>query len=275
MKRFLGLAFAMEFLPTLLWAGPIPIPPLFGSAAPALAESKTATTTSARPETGKQEPKTFEGQAPVKLGYLLHLPKDYDQKASWPLLLFLHGAGERGSNLDKVKVHGPPKLLASGKETPASQFIVVSPQCPQDKWWQAHELIALVDDVIARHKVDRDRVYVTGLSMGGFGTWSLISQYPERFAAAAPICGGGQAIPLRFAKVRDFPVWAFHGAKDAVVPLKASEEMVQTLKMGGGKVELTVYPEAGHDSWTETFENPKLYQWLLDRKLSDRARAAQ
>lgn len=197
----------------------------------------------------------------VQLKYLISTPKGYAEKDKWPLLLFLHGAGERGDNLDLVKVHGPPKLIAAGKEFP---FIVVSPQCPKDRNWESLELIALIDEVSKTHKVDPDRIYVTGLSMGGFGTWRLAATYPERIAAIAPVCGGGEAFWARsFAHI---PCWAFHGAKDGAVPLDRSQTIVDALKNSGGSPKLTIYPEAGHDSWTETYNNPELYTWLLEQK---------
>jgi len=206
----------------------------------------------------------------VRAQYLLYLPTQYSEsKSQWPLMLFLHGAGERGDDLEKVKIHGPPKLIAhEGKEFP---FVVVSPQCPEDGWWsdepQIEMLDALLDDVIRRYRIDQDRIYVTGLSMGGFGTWSLATKYPHRFAAIAPICGGGD--PKDAAKISHLPVWAFHGAKDNVVALEKSQEMVEALRKAGGDVKFTMYPQAGHDSWTETYDNPELYNWLLKHKRLD------
>jgi predicted peptidase len=192
---------------------------------------------------------------------LLYLPKGYAEKDSWPLLLFLHGAGERGNDLELVKVHGPPKLISQGKDFP---FIVVSPQCPEDRWWQAMELSALLDEIIEKHKVDQDRIYVTGLSMGGFGTWSLAAYTPHRFAALLPICGGGETHWTKtFTHV---PIWAFHGDKDTAVPLERSEKMIEALKKNGGNPKLTVYPGVAHDSWTQTYENPAVYEWLLEHK---------
>jgi predicted peptidase len=226
----------------------------------------------------------------ASLGYLLYLPKDYDPKGKrqWPLILFLHGAGERGTNLSLVSVHGPPKLVKKNPPAPKNEseearecreaatklltdnFIVVSPQCPANQRWENDPLLALLDDVIAKHKVDTSRVYLTGLSMGGYGSWSLGIRNPDRFATLAPICGGGELIDILLAsrskesKIKTLPVWAFHGAKDTTVPLSESERMVGALKKVGAKeVELTVYPEAGHDSWTETYSNPKFYEWLL------------
>jgi len=131
-------------------------------------------------------------------------------------------------------------------------------------------VLALLDELLANHRVDPERVYLTGLSMGGYGTWSLALAAPERFAAVVPICGGGDPIkllladPRRAQALKSLPIWAFHGAKDPVVKLEESERMVDALKrFGCSEVQLTVYPEAGHDAWTQTYENPKLYDWLL------------
>jgi predicted peptidase len=217
-------------------------------------------------ERGKQQEAVMEREIKIRLKYLLYLPKDYDHKESWPLLLFLHGIGERGDNLDFVKRNGPPKLIAAGKEFP---FIVVSPQCPMDQWWEPLELKTLLDDVVEKYKVDRNRIYLTGLSMGGFGAWSLAAYQPRRFAAVVPICGGGE--PGRTKSLAKTPVWAFHGAKDPVVPLERSEKMVAALKKNGGNVKFTIYPEAGHDCWTEAYDDPKLYEWLLEQKRPDKA----
>ena len=199
------------------------------------------------------------GCAP-KYEYLTSLPEDYEAQPenSWPLMLFLHGAGERGSDLDLVKKHGPPKLIEQGHAFP---FIVVSPQCPKGEGWSVEALDRLLNEVSETHRVDADRVYVTGLSMGGFGTWDLAIAYPDRFAAVAPICGGGD--PSEVCAIKHLPVWNFHGAQDKTVPLERSQEMVDALERCGGDVTFTVYPEAGHDSWTETYDNPELYDWLL------------
>ena len=210
----------------------------------------------------------------VKLEYLLFLPKDYAAKPNdrWPVMLFLHGAGERGSDLTKVAVHGPPKLVKKQADFP---FILISPQCPDNQSWNDDDVMALLDDVMGKYHTDPARVYVTGLSMGGFGTWSLASKHPERFAAVAPICGGGQIINILLSgkskALKSLGVWAFHGGKDGVVPLDESERMVAALKKAGcADVQLTVYPEAGHDSWTEAYNNTKLYDWFLAHSRAQR-----
>jgi predicted peptidase len=224
------------------------------------ADEKVATERGPDPQ--KSEHFEREITITVKLDYLLYLPAGYDdEKKVWPLLVFLHGSGERGDDLEKVKVHGPPKLIAEGKPLP---FIVVSPQAPRRRWDPA-TLNALLDDLVAKHRVDKNRIYLTGLSMGGAGTWTLAGAYPERFAAIVPICGGGD--PADAPKLKDIPVWVFHGAKDEAVPVSRSEEMVKALREAGATtVEFTVYPDAEHDSWTDTYANPKLYEWLLQQR---------
>ncbi len=214
-----------------------------------------------------QIPCVFEkGNADVDRQYLLFLPDGYNEQKIWPLILFLHGAGERGDDLELVKKHGPPKIVEEKKDFP---FIVVSPQCPEDHGWTQDKqfLTGLLDDIEARYKVDKDRIYLTGLSMGGFGTWSLSCACPERFAAIAPICGGGE--PSEASKLKDMPVWAFHGEQDRVVSVEKSREMVNAINAVGGNTRLTVYLDADHDSWTQTYDNPKLYDWFLEHRLSD------
>jgi len=191
--------------------------------------------------------------------YLLFLPEGHGEAGRRrPLILFLHGAGERGADLDLVKKHGPPKLV---EERPDFPFIVASPQCPAGQVWDVDVLVELLDEVVGNYPVDESRVYLTGLSMGGYGTWDLACARPGRFAAVAPICGGGSR--LRAHRLRDVPVWAFHGAKDEVVPLSESQRMVDGVNAAGGNARLTVYPEAGHDSWTESYANSELYEWFL------------
>jgi predicted peptidase len=210
---------------------------------------------------GVQQTARLDSQVKVQLDYLLYLPRDYEKQESWPLLLFLHGSGERGNDLELVKVHGPPKLIAAGKDFP---FIVVSPQCRNNQWWEPIELVALLDEIERNYKVDADRICVTGLSMGGFGTWRLAAYAPHRLAAIAPICGGGE---IYWAKeFAQLPTWAFHGAKDEGVPPERSTAMIDELIKEGGKPKLTIYPDATHDSWTETYNNPDLYSWLLAQK---------
>ncbi|MCL4509393.1 MAG: prolyl oligopeptidase family serine peptidase [Chloroflexi bacterium] len=195
----------------------------------------------------------------ARLTYLLYLPDSYGQQPDrvWPLLLFLHGAGERGDDINRVRTYGPPQRIEDGLSVP---WIVVAPQCPAELWWDAWEIGALLDEVQQHHRVDPDRIMVTGLSMGGFGTWQLAATFPRRFAALVPICGGGEPVSVRrFAHV---PVWVFHGAKDPVVPLQRSEDMVTALQRAGAEPKFTIYPDATHNSWTAAYNDPELYEWL-------------
>lgn len=197
----------------------------------------------------------------VILDYLLHLPTGYSSNSDekWPLILFLHGAGERGSDLNLVKLHGIAKVAETEPDFP---FIAVSPQCPKRSSWTAETqaLFLLLDHIESRYHVDKSRVYLTGLSMGGYGTWQLAAEEPERFAAIAPICGGGD--PEYASRLKEIPTWVFHGAKDDVVPLYESVKMVEALRSVGGNPQFTVYPEAQHDSWTKTYDDPALYKWF-------------
>ena len=173
----------------------------------------------------------------VNINYLIHLPENYNEKSqSFPLMIFLHGAGERGNDLEKVKAWGPPKIAENDKKF---SYVLISPQCPEGDWWtsfnQMENLHTLILEIINNYNIDNNRVYLTGLSMGGYGTWAMACEYPELFAAVAPICGGGQ--PRITRKMINIPVWVFHGAKDTVVPLSESEKMVEALKKYGGNVE--------------------------------------
>ncbi len=213
-------------------------------------------------------PHSFESQITLKLGYkyLLTLPREYakDDSKKWPLLVFLHGAGERGDDLDLLKKHGPPKLIAAGQGFDA---IVVCPQVPKGEFWNPHGVKALVDEVKKSHRVDDGRIYLTGLSMGGFGTFDTITAYPDVFAAAVPICGGAGINVVKFAPLKDMPVWIFHGAKDPVVPVAYSEMAMAWFKRNKApNVKLTVYPEALHDSWTQTYDNPEVWKWLFEQR---------
>jgi predicted peptidase len=226
------------------------------AATPALAAEPLATLV--------QQEKHFEAQITVtaKADYLLFLPQGYEtsKEQLWPLMLFLHGSGESGTNLTKVKAEGLPKIVESMNDFP---FILVSPQSA-GRGWNSDTLNALLDDVIRKYRVDEHRIYLTGLSMGGYGTWMLAAAHPERFAAIAPICGGGN--PADAKKLSALPIWVFHGAKDGTVPAQRSREMVEAIKAAGGNVKYTEYPEAKHNCWTETYNNPELYKWFLAQK---------
>ena len=202
-----------------------------------------------------------------ELKYLLYLPPDYSKSSDKksPLMLFLHGAGERGADVNRAAIHGPMSLVRQGTNFP---FIIVAPQCPAGQLWDNEPLLQLLDRIESNYAVDTNRIYLTGLSMGGYGTWSLAVKHPAHFAAVAPVCGGGERIrtllPAQREALKTLAVWAFHGGKDNVVPLAESERMVDAFKKAGvTDIQLTVYPDDGHDSWTRAYNEPTFYDWLL------------
>ena len=217
--------------------------------------------------------------------YLVSRPSDSlrDPARRWPAILSLHGTGERGSRVEDVARHGVPKLIqasvelspaerAAGEEV-AARFVVVAPQCAAFEIWNEPDLLRLLDDVLAQHPIDPAQVFVTGMSMGAFGVWMLGLRHPRRFAALVPICGGGRITDITAtlatdaAALRSLGVWAFHGAKDRVVPLEESERLVEELKrVGVSDAKLTVYPNAEHDAWSPTYSNPELYRWMLKHR---------
>ena len=196
----------------------------------------------------------------AEINYLMFLPKDYANTGKpSPMIVFLHGSGERGSDLEKVKAWGPPAIVEKNPDFP---FIVLSPQCPEGQWWNIFLLKGMIDDVLAKYNVDKSRVYLTGLSMGGFGAWDLAMTFPDYFAAVAPICGGGN--PILVSKLKNTPVWVFHGKKDESVPEQQSAIMVEALKKIGADVEYTVLPEGSHsDAWIYAYDKAGLFDWFL------------
>jgi len=212
-----------------------------------------------------QQPVTFERKITrtVTGQYLAYVPEGYETEKNkkWPLILFLHGSGERGDDLNKVKVHGPPKEIEQGRKLP---FIVISPQCPDDEYWDVGTLIGLLDDVEKKFRVDKDREYLTGISMGGYGTWALAATEPDRFAAIAPISGGGN--PVSAPKLKNVPVWVIHGDKDPSVPIQDDQTMVDWLQRAGGDVRFTIVKDGPHDVWTDIYKGQEIYDWFLAHK---------
>ena len=195
------------------------------------------------------------------LDYLVYLPEGYYRsRVSWPLILDLHGGGAWGRDIQRVRTGGLPRRIDAGLRLP---FIVVAPQSPRQGWDPA-PLNALLDDVLRWSRVDADLVYLTGSSMGGYGVWALATAHPERFAAIAPICGGGD--PASADQLRGVPTWAFHGAEDTVIPPDESRRMVAAQNRAGGNVRLTIYPGVGHDAATPTYTDPSLYVWFLTHR---------
>ena len=197
----------------------------------------------------------------VSSNYILDLPKDYSERTDWPLVVYLHGYSESGNDLEMVKQNGPPKLVAEGKQFP---FVVVSPQCPSGFYWRGNVIMGLIDHIVENYSIDTSKVYMTGKSMGGYGTWQISHEYPERFAAIAPIAGGGLFVsPYFMDRLKGLPVWAFHDKRDDLVPYQESVRMVEGVNAAGGNAKLTTYNQGTHDAWTEAYNNDELYDWFL------------
>ncbi|MBO1264004.1 prolyl oligopeptidase family serine peptidase [Proteiniclasticum sp. SCR006] len=203
----------------------------------------------------------------ITLNYLLELPEDYDDESSegFPLLLFLHGMGERGDNLEMLYVNGIPKLLREGARLP---FITLMPQCPDTSFWpdEYRSLKLLLDHITKTYNVDCRRIYITGLSMGGYGTYEMLTRYPDLFTAGAPICGGIGSMKARMnlPVLKDIPLWIFHGEQDDVVPVEESRQIHDYLQsIGHENLKMTLYPDLNHDSWTRTYDNSEVYDFLL------------
>jgi predicted peptidase len=196
------------------------------------------------------------------LSYLLYQPPGFAAEPR-PLLLFLHGIGERGSELQRVATHGIPALIERGKNFP---FITVSPQCPADRTWGelTEGLLDLLDTVVSTLRADPTRIYLSGISMGAFGAWKLAAHAPGRFAALVPICGG--ADDSWAPTLAHLPTWVFHGALDPVVPVETSRRMVRALKAQNAPVMLTVYENLPHECWDHAYQDTGLFEWLLSRR---------
>lgn len=218
------------------------------------------------------------------LPYRLLAPKGYDADKSYPLVVFFHGAGERGTDNEKQLVHGMADLASDDVMEEHPSF-VIAPQCPDAMQWvdvpwtaDIHSMpkepthamrlsLELIGVLQNEFSIDKNRIYVTGLSMGGFGAWDAIQRQPKRFAAAAPICGGGDAALAK--QIADIPIWAFHGDADGVVKVKRSRDMISAIKDAGGSPKFTEYPGVGHNSWTATYANREVYAWLFKQRRSD------
>jgi predicted peptidase len=219
----------------------------------------------AEPAAGKQVEQSFQSSDSAEVPYLLYLPENDKPGTALPVMLFLHGRGESNGPLSVVAQWGPPQLVAQGAKLP---YILLSPQCPKEDNWssptQQARLIELLDSIVDKFGGDKDRIYLTGLSMGGSGSWRMAADHPERFAAVVPICGGGQTADAD--KLKSLPIWVFCGDQDGV--FKANEELVQAVKQAGSQsIRFTSLENVGHNSWSAAYATPDLYQWL-DRQSS-------
>ena len=215
------------------------------------------------PAAGKQVEQLFTAKDTGQVPYLLYLPNDFKSgKSTWPLMLFLHGRGESNGPLSTVAKWGPPQLASRGESFP---FIIVSPQCPASDNWssaiQQTRITELLDAVITKYGADKSRIYLTGLSMGGSGSWRLAADHPQRFAAVVPICGRGRNEDAE--KLAKVPIWVFCGDRDGVY--QANTELVESIRKAGGKtIRYTTLENIGHNSWSAAYSSPDLYTWLAN-----------
>lgn len=227
------------------------------------------------------EARVYTDAAGGKLPYRILKPIDYDANKKYPLLIFLHGAGERGEDNAIQLKHGMADFTNEENRKKYPTF-VIAPQCPAARKWvevnwsdPKHEMPAepsvplkqtfeVIEALRKEFSLDEQRFYITGLSMGGFGTWDALQRKPDYFAAGLPICGGGDA--KQAAKLKNIPIWVFHGDKDTAVQVARSREMVEAIKAAGGMPKYTEYPGVGHDSWTATYKNPEVHAWMFGQK---------
>jgi len=219
--------------------------------------------------------------------YVVYVPSNWTTDQKWPVILFLHGAGERGSDglkQSQVGIGGAVRLHSE-----RYPFVIVMPQCPEGQWWSQPAMqklaLATLETEMQEFNGDTRRVYLTGLSMGGYGTWAIAESNPTKFAAIAPVCGG-VSISERLAKltglpethddnifseaaqkVRTIPVWIYHGGADATVPVSESQNMTKALRNLGADVSYTEYPGVGHNSWDNAYGDADFPQWLLGQEL--------
>ena len=210
---------------------------------------------------------TLDESKTQKMKFWAFIPSDESAKENerFPLMLFLHGSGERGSKLNDLKRYGPPMYLSRPEQAKKWKFLTIAPQCPKNSTWKPDQLKVFIDKICEKYPVDKDRIYVTGVSMGGYGAWRLLEFYPEIFAAAAPVCGGGNVNAVE--KMKDVPVWAFHGEEDPAVPCSQSITMIEALKkVGAIDARITTYPGVKHNCWIQAYADQELYKWLLSKK---------
>lgn len=233
-----------------------------------LALSNSCLAQTSEPSPGRQVEQNFATSDGGSISYLLYLPQNYDPAKKSQLILFLHGRGESYGPLSLVAKWGPPQFAARGDELP---YVLLSPQCPGDDSWakptQQKRLIELLDHIVQTHSIDQDTMCLTGLSMGGYGSWQMAADHPKRFASVVPVCGGGD--PRDAEKLKALPIWVFHGDQDSAVPFQRSVEMVDAIKQAGGtKIRFTSLEHIGHNCWSATYATPELFQWISQQKKS-------
>lgn len=211
---------------------------------------------------GKMETKIVEK---YELGYALHIPANTKEKK--PLIIFLHGSGEKGTDIEKVKVHGPFKYLKSHE----LDAYILAPQCPENEYWNEEVLYRLILKIQKENNIDPSRIYLTGLSMGGWGAWNLAFAHPETFAALVPIAGFVDRVPMiEDCKIKNIPTRIFHGLLDDVVSVDYAITIYKKLKTCNANVQLTIFDDAGHDSWSKVYDNQEIYDWMFKQIKTDK-----
>jgi len=200
-----------------------------------------------------------------ELGYALHIPVNTKEKK--PLIIFLHGSGEKGTDIEKVKVHGPFKYLKSYE----LDGYILAPQCPENEYWNEEVLYRLILKIQKENNIDANRIYLTGLSMGGWGAWNLAFAHPETFAAFVPIAGFVDRVPMiEDCKIKNIPTRIFHGLLDDVVNVDYAITIYKKLKTCNANVQLTIFDDAGHDSWSKVYDNQEIYDWMFKQIKTDK-----
>lgn len=196
-----------------------------------------------------------------ELGYALHVPEK--SKEPKPLIVFLHGSGEKGTDIELVKVHGPFKYMKTNK----LDAFVLAPQCRINEYWDSESLFKLIQKIVKDNNIDQSRIYLTGLSMGGWGAWNLAFAHPEMFACLVPICGFVDRVPMiENCKIKDIPTRVFHGLLDNVVAADYSIDIYRRVKPCHNDIQLTIFDDADHDSWTRVYDNPEIYEWMFKQR---------
>ena len=200
-----------------------------------------------------------------EMGYALHIPANTKEKK--PLIIFLHGSGEKGTDIEKVKVHGPFKYLKSHE----LDAYILAPQCPENEYWDEEVLYRLILKIRKENNIDSARIYLTGLSMGGWGAWNLAFAHPEMLAALVPIAGFVDRVPMiEDCKIKNIPIRIFHGLLDDVVNVDYSIAIYKKLKTCNANVQLTIFDDAGHDSWSKVYDNQEIYDWMFKQIKTDK-----
>lgn len=205
--------------------------------------------------------RTFADPEDGPTGYMLFVPRAYTADRDWPAILFLHGAGETGTDGALAAKVGIGPAVEIRKST--FPFFVVLPQSRRGSWTSGPDpvrALAILEEVQAQYRIDRDRVHLTGISMGGYGTWGLAAREAGRWASIAPVCGGGN--PRDAARIKHIPCWAFHGDADDVIPVRKSREMIAALQAEGAAPRYTEFKNVGHNSWDPAYAIPELFQWM-------------